>query len=183
MRVIRNAKPVSIVAGSTLVLEGCVGMWLAATAPAGPENGRIVLLSFFFAVVALIWGVVILSWRFWSKPMVLVRAQAADAIPVIWPLAVVSSPLLSAPGFSDPANPSLWMGGLLLASVAISVVPAEKAALLDIPPLRPGHFLDWLRWQNFGAGSLWVSGFFTATYFLDSRRPTSSSKTSIGQKR
>lgn len=170
MRAIRNAKPVSIVAGSTLVLEGCVGMWLAARAPAGPENAKIVLLSFFYGAVALIWGVVILSWRFWSKPMVLMRRQVADALPAVLPLVVVSSPLLSASGFSDPANPSLWMGGLLLASAAISVVPAEKAPLLEIPPLRPGHFLDWLRWQNFGAGSLWVSGFFTATYFCDSRR-------------
>ncbi|UKA57954.1 hypothetical protein [Arthrobacter sp. FW306-2-2C-D06B] len=170
MRAIRNAKPVSIVAGSTLILEGCVGMWLAATAPAGPGNDKIVLLSFFYGAVALIWGVVILSWRFWSKPMVLMRRQVVDVLPAILPLAVVSLPLLSGRGFSDPANPSLWMGGLLLASAAISVVPAEKAALLEIPPLRPGHFLDWLRWQNFGASSLWVSGFFTATYFFDSRR-------------
>ncbi|BAS16447.1 hypothetical protein AHiyo8_47500 [Arthrobacter sp. Hiyo8] len=170
MRVIRNAKPVSIVAGSTLLLEGCAGMWLAATAPAGPENGRIVLLSFFDAVVALIWGVVILSWPFWSKQMVLVRVQPADAIPVILPLSVFLSVFLSLPWIADLSRPYLWMGGLLLASTAVSVLPAEKAALAEIPPLRRGAFLDWLRWQNFGAGSLWVSGFFTATFFLDSRR-------------
>ncbi len=85
MRAIRNAKPVSIVAGSTLILEGCVGMWLAATAPAGPGNDKIVLLSFFYGAVALIWGVVILSWRFWSKPMVLIIMLAlAQATVSVW---------------------------------------------------------------------------------------------------
>ncbi|WP_284983079.1 hypothetical protein [Arthrobacter sp. efr-133-TYG-118] len=170
MRVVRNAKPVSIVAGSALLVEGCAGMWLAATAPAGPENGRIVLFSFFYAVVALIWGVVMLSWRLWSKPMVLVRAQVADAFPLVLPIAVFVSGFLSVPEIADPFRPYLWMGCLLLGSVAISVATPENATLSEVPPLRPGHFLDWLRWQNFGAGSLWVSIFFTASFFLDSRQ-------------
>ena len=63
------------------------------------------------------------------------------------------------------------MGGLLLGSTVISVMPAEKAALSEIPPLRRGRFADWLRWQNFGVGSLWISGFFTASFFFESRRP------------
>jgi hypothetical protein len=49
------------------------------------------------------------------------------------------------------------MAGLLLAAAAVSVVPAKQAALLEIPPLRPGRYLDWLRWQNFGAGTLLLS--------------------------
>ncbi|MCZ9882369.1 hypothetical protein [Arthrobacter sp. B2a2-09] len=157
-------------AGSTLLLEGCAGMWLAATAPAGPENGRIVFLSFSIAVVALIWGVIVLSWRLWSKPMVLVRAQAADAFPVILPVAVLVSGFLSVPEIADPARPYLWLGGLLLGSPAISVVSAEKATLSEIPPLRPGGFLDWLRWQNFGAVTLWLSIYFTAMFFYEPRR-------------
>lgn len=53
--------------------------------PAGPENGKIVLLSFFYGAVALIWGVVILSWRFWSKPMVLIIVLAlAQATVSVW---------------------------------------------------------------------------------------------------
>lgn len=59
----------------------------------------------------------------------------------------------------------LWMAALLLASAAMSVVPVEKAAPSEIPPLRPGRYLDWLRWQNFGAGTLLISFLFSALYF------------------
>ncbi|MFF2296895.1 hypothetical protein [Arthrobacter sp. NPDC058127] len=170
MRVIRNAKAISIVAGSALVLEGCAGMWLAAAAPPGPENGRIVLLSFLYAVGALILGVVMLTWRYWSKPMVLVRAQVADAFPLILPIAVLVPGLLSVPEIADPARPYLWLGGLLLASTVISIATPENATLREIPPLRTGHFLDWLRWQNFGAGSLGASFLFTAAFFFDSHQ-------------
>jgi hypothetical protein len=165
MRVIRNAKPVSIVAGSTLLLEGCAGMWFAATAPPGPENGRIVFLAFFSGVVGLIRGVVILSWDRRTKPMALMRAQAADALPVILPVAMFVSAFLFMPEMTDPARPYLWMGALLLGSAVISVVPADRVALSEIPPLRPGHFLDWLRWQDFGLRTLWISGFSTAMFF------------------
>ncbi|MDQ0031487.1 hypothetical protein [Arthrobacter bambusae] len=170
MRVIRHAKAVSTVAGATLVLEGCAWLWLATTAPPGPGNVRIVLLSFGAAVGAMIWGVVMLTWRLWPKPMVLVRAQAADVFPLILPIAVLVSGFLSVPEIADPARPYLWMGGLLLGSGAISVASPEKAALSEVPPLRPGRFLDWLRWQNFGAGTLWLSILFTATFFFDLRR-------------
>jgi hypothetical protein len=165
MRVIRNAKPVSIVAGSALLLEGGAGMWLAATAPAGPQNGRIVFLAFYIGVIGLIRGVVILSWDRRSKPMALMRAQAADALPFILPATVMVSELLSLPEITDPGRPYLWMGALLLGSAVISVAPAEKTDLLEIPPLRPGRFPDWLRWQKFGAGSLWIALIFTAMFF------------------
>lgn len=165
MRVIRNAKPVSVVAGGTLMLAGCLGIWLAATATAGPENGRIVLFSFFFAVFALIRGVVLLSWNRRSEPMALMRAQAADALPAILPLAVGLSAFLALPSIVDPARPYLWMTGFALGSALISVAPAEKTALLEIPPLRPGRFLDWLRWQNFGATTLWLAVLYTAMFF------------------
>lgn len=165
MRVIRNPKLVSRVAGSALLLEGGAGMWLAATAPAGPQNGRIVFLAFSIGVIGLIRGVVILSWNRRSKPMVLMRAQAADVLPVILPLAVFVSEFLSIPEITDPVRPYLWMGGLLLGLAVISVAPEEKTALLEIPPLRPGRFLDWLRWQKFGAGSLWIALIFTAMFF------------------
>ncbi|WP_442544914.1 hypothetical protein ACSBOX_04005 [Arthrobacter sp. KN11-1C] len=165
MRVIRNPKLVSRVAGSALLLEGGAGMWLAATAPAGTQNGKFVFLAFYICVFGLIRGVVILSWDRRSKPMALMRAQAADAIPVILPATVMVSEFLSIPEITDPAGPYLWMGGLLLGSAVISVAPAEKTALLEIPPLRPGRFLDWLRWQKFGAGSLGLAFFFTAMFF------------------
>ena len=43
-------------------------------------------------------------------------------------------------------------------------MPAEKAALSEAPALRSVGFLDWLRWQNFGAGTLLTSILFTAMH-------------------
>lgn len=170
MRVVAKPKPVSVMAGGALVIAGCFAMWHAAILSIGPEDGRSIVLSFFFAVFALIRGVVILSWNHRSKPMALMRMQAADALPGILPLAVVVSTVLSIPELADPARPYLWMAVLLLGSATISAAPAEQAALSEIPPLRPGGYLDWLRWQNFGASTLLLSILFTALFFSDPRR-------------
>jgi hypothetical protein len=153
--------------GGALVVAGCLGIWHAAILSNGLESGRSIVLSFFLAIFALVRGVVILSWDRRSEPMVLVRMQAADALLGILPLAFFASSLLSMPvtELADPAQPYLWMACLLLASAAISVVPAEQAALLEIPPLRPGRYLDWLRWQNFGAGTLLFSILVPVMYF------------------
>lgn len=174
MRVVRNPKPVSVVVGGALVVSGCLAVWLAAILSAEQEDGRNILFSLFLAGFALIRGVVILLfWVRRSKPMALMRMQAADALPGILPLAVIASTFLSIPEFADPAGPYLWMAALLLGSAAISVVPAEQAALLETPRLRPGRFLDWLRWQNFGAGTLLLSILFSAMFFSSPMRPDS----------
>jgi hypothetical protein len=165
MRVVRNPRTVSVMVGGALVIVGCLAMWHAATLSMGPEDARSIGFSFFFAVFALIRGVVILAWHRRSKPMALMRIQAADALPAILPLAVLASTLLAVPELADPARPYLWMAGLLLGSAAISIAPAEQAALSEIPPLRPGRYLDWLRWQNFGAGTLLLSILFTVMFF------------------
>lgn len=165
MRVVRNAKPVSVAVGGSLVVVGCLGVWLGAMLQAEQDRPRSAVFTVLFAAGAVIQGVVILSWDHRSKPMALMRAQAADALPGILPVAMFGSAILAVPEFSDPANPSLWLVGLFLASVAISVVPAEKAALSEIPSLRSVGFLDWLRWQDFGAVTLLLSISFTAMYF------------------
>ena len=151
MRVVKNAKPVSVVVGGALMIAGFLGLWLAAMPSSGPGDGRRVVFAFFFAVVALVQGVFILSWNRRTKHMALVRMQAADVIPGLLPLAVFASEIVSVPELADPTRPYLWMAALLLASAAMSVVPVEKAEPSEIPPLRPGRYLDWLRWQNFGA--------------------------------
>lgn len=165
MRVVSKPKRVSVMVGGTLVIAGCLGIWHAAILSVGPGEGRRIGLSFFFAIFALVRGVVILSWNHWSEPMVLMRAQAADALLGILPLAFFASSLPSMPELADPARPYLWMAGLLLASAAISVEPAEQAVPLEIPPLRPGRYLDWLRWQNFGAGTLLLSILVPVMFF------------------
>jgi len=167
MRVVSKPKRVSVMVGGALVIAGCLGIWHAAVLSNGPGNGRSIVMSFFLAIFALVRGVVILSWNHRSEPMVLMRMQAADAFQGILPLAFFASSLLSmpVPELADPAQPFLWMAGLLLASAAISAAPAEQAALLEIPPLRPGRYLDWLRWQNFGAGTLLLSILLTAMFF------------------
>lgn len=139
----------------------------AAIHSAGPGEAGGLGCPFSLAIFALVRGVVILSWNRRSEPMVLMRVQAADALPGILPLAFFASSLLSmpVPELADPAQPYLWMAGLVLASAAISVAPAEEAALLEIPPLRPGRYLDWLRWQNFGAGTLLLSILIPVMYF------------------
>lgn len=167
MRVVSKPKQVSVMAGGALIVVGCLGIWHAAILSVGPGEGRSIVLSFFLAIFVLVRGVVILSWNRRSEPTVLMRMQAADALLGILPLAFFASSLLSmpVPELTDPAQPYLWMAGLLLASAAISVAPAEQAALLEIPPLRPGRYLDWLRWQNFGAGTLLLSILVPVMYF------------------
>ncbi|WP_144406280.1 hypothetical protein [Arthrobacter sp. SPG23] len=157
----------AVIVGGALVVAGCLGIWHAAIISNGLESGRRIGLSFFLAIFALVRGVVILSWNRRTEPMVLMRVQAADALLGILPLAFFASSLLSmpVPELADPAQPYLWMAGLVLASAAFSVVPAEEAALLEIPPLRPGRYLDWLRWQNFGAGTLLFSVLVPVMYF------------------
>ncbi|MFF1385499.1 hypothetical protein ACFVWT_18245 [Arthrobacter sp. NPDC058288] len=157
----------AVIVGGALVVAGCLGIWHAAIISNGLESGMRIGLSFFLAIFALVRGVVILSWNRRTEPMVLMRVQAADALLGILPLAFFASSLLSmpVPELADPAQPYLWMAGLVLASAAFSVVPAEEAALLEIPPLRPGRYLDWLRWQNFGAGTLLFSVLVPVMYF------------------
>lgn len=171
MRVAKKPKRVSVMVGGALVITGCLGIWHAATLSNGPENGRSIVMSFFLAIFALVRGIVLLSWNHRSEPMVLMRMQAADALQGILPLAFFASSLVSvavhAPELADPAQPYLWMASLLLASAAISTVPAEQEALLEIPSLRPGRYLDWLRWQNFGAGTLLFSILVTVLFFSD----------------
>ena len=176
MRIVQNAKPVSAAVGATLVLVGCLGVWLAAVLQAELDRPRSTVFSVLFAAAAVVQGVRILSWDRRSKPMTLVRAQASDALPGILPAAMFGSAILSVPEFADPANPALWFGGVILASFAISVVPAETAALSEVPPLRSLGFLDWLRWQDFGGMTLLLAVVFTATYLwteppLDALRP------------
>ena len=170
MRAIRKATPVAAAVGGILVVVGCAGVWLAIVLQAGQENPRLIAFTVLFAAVAVIQGVLILSWDWRSRPMVLMRAQAADLLPLILPVVVMGSVILSVPEFADPSNPYVWFAGLILASIAISVVPAEKAALSEVPPLRSVGFLDWLRWQDFGAGTLLASILFAGTHVASALR-------------
>ncbi|WP_214950113.1 hypothetical protein [Arthrobacter sp. ISL-69] len=122
-------------------------------------------LTAIFAGVALIQGGVILLWDRRSTPTTLMRPQAADAILGILPAAVFGSAIAALPEIRDPARPAFWVLGLLLCSMAIAVVPAEKALLSEIPPLRSVGFLDWIRSQNFGWGTLLLSILLTSMYF------------------
>ena len=170
MRMVRNARPVSVVVGGTLVVAGSVGLWLAAMLQDDPGNGRRVLLIFIAAVTAVIQGMMLLSWNLRSRTMVLMLAQPADALPGILPFAVLVSATVALPELADPTNPALWIAVLMLCAAVLAVVPVEKAALSEVPPLRRGRFLDWLRWQNFGAGSLFSSVLFTAIFFTEPLR-------------
>lgn len=40
MRVVKRAKPVSVVVGGALMIAGFLGLWLAAIPSAGPGDGR-----------------------------------------------------------------------------------------------------------------------------------------------
>jgi hypothetical protein len=116
MRVVRNAKTVSVVAGGVLVVAGCLGVWLAAKLQAGQEGARVIVFTVLFAAAAVIQGVVILSWDRRSKPMALMRAQAADTLPVILPL-------IMSPDWAHQFLP------------ARCVAPTRRdAATIDIPP-------------------------------------------------
>lgn len=165
MRVVRNVKPVSVAAGGAVVFCGCLGMWHAAILSTGQESDRVVLSTALLSAMLLIQGGVMLTWDRRSESTVLMRAQAADAVFVILPLAVFGSAIISMPEIADPSNPSLWLTGLLLVSLSLSVVPAEKAELSEIPPLRSVGFLDWVRWQNFGFVTLLLSVLLTTMYF------------------
>jgi hypothetical protein len=165
MRAIRNAKPVSVAVGGSLLVLGCVGVWLTVVIlHVDQDRPRSAAFTVLFAAAAAVQGVLILSWDRRSKPMVLMRAQPADALPAILPAAVVGAETFSVPEFADSANPYVWFAGLILASMAVSVVPAEKAALSEGPPLRSVGLLDWLRRQDFGAATLLISIFFTAAH-------------------
>jgi hypothetical protein len=98
------------------------------------------------------------------------RPQAADAILGILPAAVFGSIFVARPEILDPARPPFWLLGLFLGSIAIAVVPAEKVLLSEVPPLRSVGFLDWLRSQNFGVGTLLFSILLTALYFTSPLR-------------
>jgi hypothetical protein len=165
MRVVRNAKPVSVAAGAAVVVFGCLGMWHAAILSTGQESDRVVLSTAILSAMLLIQGGIILTSDRRSEPTVLMRAQAADAVLAILPLAVFGSAIISMPEIADPSNPSLWLFGLLLVSASLSVVPTEKAELSEIPPLRSVGFVDWIRWQNFGVVTLIFSVLLTAMYF------------------
>lgn len=162
MRVVRNAKPVSVAAGGAVVVFGCLGMWQAAILSTGQESDREVLFTAILSAMLLIQGGIILTWDRRSEPTVLMRPQAADAVLVILPLAVFGSAIISMP---EIGAPSLWFLGLFLASTSLSVVPTEKAELSEIPPLRSVGFLDWVRWQSFGVVTLIFSVLLTAMYF------------------
>src|SRR5690349_3483630 len=108
------------------------------------------------AAVAFIRGFVILFWDRRSTPSALMRPQAADALIAILPVVVVLSFVVAVPEVRDPASPALWLLILVLASATISVKPAKTASLLEIPPLRSMNFLDWVRIQNFGTGTLFI---------------------------
>jgi hypothetical protein len=77
MRVDRNAKTVSVVAGGVRVVAGCLGVWLAAKLQAGQEGARVIVFTVLFAAAAVIQGVVILSWDRRSKPMALMSPDWA----------------------------------------------------------------------------------------------------------
>ena len=173
VREVRNAKPVSQVVGGGLVVIGGLGIWLAGVLSAGSGDGSSILFASFFAIFALIQGVRLLSWKRRSKPTALMRVQAADVLPGVLPLVVFASTILSVPRIADLDPPLWWMAGLVLAGATVSVVPEEKAVLLEIPALRRGRYLDWLRWQNFGAGTLGQSVLFAGMFFTSPRPPES----------
>lgn len=171
VREVRNAKPVSQVVGGGLVVTGGLGIWLASVLSAGSGDGSSILFASFFAIFALIQGVLLLSWNRRSKPTALMRVQAADVLPGVLPLVVFASTILSVPRIADLDPPLWWIAGLVLAGATVSVVPEEKAVLWEIPPLRRGRYLDWLRWQNFGAGTLGQSVLFAGMFFTSPRPP------------
>jgi hypothetical protein len=63
-----------------------------------------------------------------------------------------------------PVSPSFWTLALFVGSLAISVKPAEIAMLSEVPPLGSMSFLDWVRSQNFGVGTLLIAIWFTVIY-------------------
>ncbi|WP_144673670.1 hypothetical protein [Arthrobacter sp. U41] len=164
VRVIRNAKRVSVVGGGVLVIAGGLGLWRTAVLLNEPEPGRVAALTGMLAVVAFIRGFVILFWDRRSTPSALMRPQAADALVAILPVIVVVSFVVALREIGDPASPALWLFILVLASATISVRPAKTASLLEIPPLRSMKLLDWVRIQSFGTGTLFIAVWFSVLY-------------------
>ena len=165
MRVVRNPKRVSVLVGGVVVVAASFGLWRAAMLLAAEESARVAAFTAGFAAMAFIQGCIILFWDRRSTPTVLMRPQAADAILAILPAAVIGSFFIAVPEIRDPARPPFWSLILFLGSIAITLKPAETALLSEVPPLGSLSFLDWVRAQNFGAGSLFAAILFTGMYF------------------
>lgn len=166
MRVIRNAKRVSILGGGVVVVAAGFALWRAAVLLNENENGRVAAFTAGFAAMALIQGCIILFWDRGSTPTVLMRPQAADALLAILPAAVIGSFFIALPELRDPASPPFWSLVLFLGSMAISVKPAETALLSEVQPLASTSFVDWIRSQNFGVGTLLIAIWFTVMYLI-----------------
>ncbi|GAA1792322.1 hypothetical protein GCM10009712_44140 [Pseudarthrobacter sulfonivorans] len=170
MRVVRNAKRVSVMVGGVVVVAASLGLWRAAMLLDEQESVRAAAFTAGFAAMAFIQGGIILFWDRRSTPSVLMRPQAADAILAILPAAVIGSLFLAVPEIRDPARPPFWSLVLFLGSMAITVRPAGTALLSEVPPLGSVGFLDWVRSQDFGVGTLLVSFLFTGMYFTSPLR-------------
>lgn len=166
MRVIRHAKRVSVVWGGLVVIAGGFGLWRAAVLLNEPEPGRVAALTGIFAAVAFIQGFIILLWDRRSTPSALVRPQAADALVAVLPVVVIVPSLAALPEVRDPAGSPFWLLILALGSMTVSVMPARTAHVSEIPPLRSMKFLDWVRIQNFGAGTLFIAVWCVVLYLV-----------------
>ncbi|MDQ1058480.1 hypothetical protein QFZ23_002381 [Arthrobacter globiformis] len=114
--------------------------------------------------MAFIQGCIILFWDRRSTPTVLMRPQPADMLLALLPAAVIGSVFAAVAELWDPASPPIWSLVLFLSSLALSVKPAESALRSEVPPLNSMSFLDWMRSQNFGIGTLLIAIWFTAMY-------------------
>ncbi|MFF1880199.1 hypothetical protein ACFVVC_01855 [Pseudarthrobacter sp. NPDC058196] len=170
MRVIRNAKRVSVLGGGVVVVAAGIGLWRAAVLLNGNSHSRAAGLTFVFASAAFIQGCVILLWDRRSTPSALMRPQAADALMAIFPLTVAGAFFLPLPEVRDPASPPFWLLLLALCSMTLSVKPADSAPLSEIPPLHSMNFVDWIRIQNFGARTLVITIWLTVLYLSSSLR-------------
>lgn len=170
MRVIRNAKRVSVLGGGIVIVASGLGLWRTAALLNQQQIGRVTALTGMFAAWLFIQGCVILLWDRRSTPTVLMRPQPADALWAILPAAAFGSLLAPLPEARDPANLPFWLLILAVGSMTLSVKPAESAPLSEIPPLRSMGFLDWVRIQNFGTGSLFIAVWFTVMYLTSALR-------------
>lgn len=166
MRVIRNAKRVSVLAGGFVVIAAGFALWRAAVILDENENARVAASTAGFAGMAFIQGCVILFWNRRSTPTVLMRPQPADLLLALLPAAITASIFGALPELRDLASPPFWTLALFLCSLAISVRPAESALLSEVPPLGSMSFSDWLRFQNFGTGTLVIAFWVTAIYLI-----------------
>ena len=170
MRVVRNAKRVSVIGGGVVVVAAGFGLWRAAMLLNEHESARVAAFTAGFAAMAFIQGCVILFWDRRSTPTALMRPQAADAVLAILPAAVIGSLVVSLPEVRDFARPPFWLLLLFLGSMVLSVRPAENALLSEVPRMGSVGFPDWMRSQNFGVGSLLVAMLFTGMYFTSPMR-------------